>query len=350
MSGEATLGEIAEQFDVWKGLLDDIELLQSDVNHNFGVKEYDDVIFVGAGSSYHLASAAASEFRRTTGEMAYSFPASEVIYFCDYLIKKERKYIAVFFSRSGRTPETIQAMETLRANFRCITVAVSCDPTGPICKHCDIAFPVKNCVEQSIIMTKSFTSMLMVSYMFSMALGEKFTYANYLEQLSEEGKAAFEMQRRIIDRVVAEEPLNKITILGGGPFYALAKESGLKLDEMAFLRSQVLSPNELRHGPIAGVNGSDLIIMFMSDSAKILELRILREAKSLGARTVVFSDRKEAEFDSFADHLMLTGRGLPEQYRGILYIPFIQYMAAKTAIAMGIDPDNPPNLTRVVTY
>jgi len=102
--GMHTLKEIAEQFDTWEGLLEDMDLLEKDVQANFAVREYDDVLFIGAGSSYHLATAAASTFRRITGEMAHAWPSSELLFFHQYMLKSERKYLVVVFSRSGASP------------------------------------------------------------------------------------------------------------------------------------------------------------------------------------------------------------------------------------------------------
>lgn len=348
MAGEATLNEIAGQFDTWASLIEDIGLLETDVKNNFDVKEFDDVIFVGAGTSFHLATAAASSFRYVSGEMALAHSSSDVVYFHRYLLKKERKYLAVFFSRSGRTPETLKALEELRKNYRIAGVAISCDPLSPLCKQCEVSFPVKECFEESMIMTKSFTSMLFVSYMFAMAIGEKFTNTTYIEQFPEEGRASFEMQRRVVEKVVMEAPIERATILGGGPFLGLARECSLKLDEMALLRSQAMSPMELRHGPMAQIGKNDLLIFLMSNSGRSAEIELLYEVKKLEARTLILSDKKEKDFDTLADYLILTGRSLPEQYRGILYVPFIQYMGALAAIRKGIDPDAPPNLTRIV--
>lgn len=126
------------------------------------------------------------------------------------------------------------------------------------------------------------------------------------------------------------------------------RECSLKLDEMALLRSQAMSPMELRHGPMAQIGKNDLLIFLMSNSGRSAEIELLYEVKKLEARTLILSDKKEKDFDTLADYLILTGRSLPEQYRGILYVPFIQYMGALAAIRKGIDPDAPPNLTRIV--
>ena len=346
--GKDTLREIAEQFDTWSGLIEDTELLEQDVQSNFAVREYDDVLFVGAGSSYHLATAAAAAFRRITGEMAHAWPASELLFFHEYLLKEERKYLVVFFSRSGRTTETLEAFSVLRQRYRMASVGITCDPASPLSSTVDLPFPVKNCVERSLIMTKSFTSMLLLSYMFSVAYAEKFTYLNTLEIMPEEGRAAFEQQARAVDRLVREIDGQPVTYLGGGPYLGLAREGALKRDEMARTHSLAMPPLEMRHGPKTAVRPGDVVVALLSTAARREEMVLLYELRQLGARTLVLADKREPEIDEVADTLILTGRGMADDFRGLLYMPFLQYLGCQFAIKNGIDPDTPENLTRVV--
>jgi len=350
MAGNVTLNEIAGQFDVWGGLIEDMELLQQDVNNNFQVREFDEVIFVGAGSSYHLAKAASAAFQFISREGTAAFPSSEVMLFHPYLLKKKRKYVVVFFSRSGETTETLGALDVIQNNYRAATVAISCDPSSTLCDSSDMAFPVKNCIEESNVMTKSFTGMLFVAYMFAAAYSERFASITYLEQLAEEGKSSFEWQRRVIETAAAEAPVDRTTIIGGGPFLGLAREAGLKLDEVAMLRTRACSPLEMRHGPQTSLGESDFVILLHSSSAAPEELSLLSEIKKLGAKTMVLSEKKEPEFDTMADYSVLCGRGVPEHCRGILYMPFMQYLACRIAIDRGLDPDDISGLSRVVAF
>lgn len=348
MPGKVTLQEIAEQFDVWDGLVEDIELLQKDVSVNFQVKEFDDFVFVGAGSSCYLAQSAAATFKFTTGEATHAFSASEVLQFHKFLLKKERKHLVVLFTRSGETTETRAALDLLRSEYRVATIVITCNTQSDILGACDLAFPVKNCVEKSPVMTKSFTGMLFVSYMFASAYGERFTSMNYLQQLGEEGRASFEWQRRVCEQVCDQAPMDRVTLLGGGPLLGIARECGLKLDEVAQLRTRALPPLEFRHGYHTTAGPGDLVVMLMSDSGRANELDLLHEIKNYGSKIMVVSDKKEPAFDMIADYTILTGRGIPEHYRGILYAPFIQYLACLTAMPKGIDPDDPPRVNRVV--
>ena len=347
--GKDTLREIAEQFDTWSGLIEDTELLEQDVQSNFAVREYDDVLFVGAGSSYHLATAAAAAFRRITGEMAHAWPASELLFFHEYLLKEERKYLVVFFSRSGRTTETLEAFSVLRQRYRMASVGITCDPASPLSSTVDLPFPVKNCVEQSLIMTKSFTSMLLLSYLFAAAYGDKFTYMNYLEHLPQEGRMAFEMNRRVVDDLLKTRDPDRATFLGGGPFLGLAREGALKLDEMALYRTPAMTPLEMRHGPKASVGAGDLIVLLMSNTMRAHEMALLDELRGQGASAFVLADKREKDFDYLAEAVVLTGRGMSEDIRGILYMPFLQYLGCQAALKRGLDPDEPANLTRIVT-
>jgi glucosamine--fructose-6-phosphate aminotransferase (isomerizing) len=346
--GRDTLNEIENQFDTWAGLIEDLELLQKDVSANFAVREYDDVLFIGAGSSHHLAVAAAATFRRITGEAAIAAAASEILFFHKNILKPERQYLVVLFSRSGATTETLAAAALLRDNYRSAFVAVTCDPASPLCRFAEVSFPVKNCVERSLIMTKSFTSMLLLSYMFSVSYAEKFTYLNTMEIMPEEGRAAFEQQARAIDRLVRELDDQHVTYLGGGPYLGLAREAALKRDEMARTHSLAMPPLEMRHGPKTAVRPGDIIVALLSTAARREEMVLLYELRQLGARTLVLADKREPEIDEVADTLILTGRGIADDFRGLLYMPFLQYLGCQYAIKKGIDPDSPENLTRVV--
>ena len=64
---------------------------------------------------------------------------------------------------------------------------------------------------------------------------------------------------------------------------------------------------------------------------------------------LLLADQKEPLMDELANALLLTGRGLPEEIRGMLYMPFVQYLACNVALRRGVDPDAPQHLTRVVT-
>ena len=66
---------------------------------------------------------------------------------------------------------------------------------------------------------------------------------------------------------------------------------------------------------------------------------MLEEMRNLGAGLLTLGESgTNVSFDS----------GLQEEIRNVLYLPVLQLMAYYRAVAKGLDPDQPKNLTSVV--
>jgi glucosamine--fructose-6-phosphate aminotransferase (isomerizing) len=70
--------------------------------------------------------------------------------------------------------------------------------------------------------------------------------------------------------------------------------------------------------------------------------------QGLGARTLALVEDASVFTDWQADHVIELHSGLDEWERGLLYLPVLQRMAYYRAMAKGLDPDRPNNLTAVV--
>jgi glucosamine--fructose-6-phosphate aminotransferase (isomerizing) len=77
----------------------------------------------------------------------------------------------------------------------------------------------------------------------------------------------------------------------------------------------------------------------LSDANRFHEARVLAEMKMLGAAVAVLGESDaDVELES----------QIPESVRGVLYLPVLQLMAFHRAVAKGLNPDRPNNLTAVV--
>src|SRR5208283_16117 len=157
-SGAATLREIHSQPEVWGRCLNtldklDLELLAGDKNpmtHEW--------LFVGCGTSYYLAQAAAATFTVLTGTTARAVPASEILLFPKLAFPvSDAGFFPVLISRSGHTSEVLQVAEYLKQHG-IEFLAVTCDG-NELTKLSSrmLKLPVN---EESTVMTSSFTSML----------------------------------------------------------------------------------------------------------------------------------------------------------------------------------------------
>ncbi len=120
-------------------------------------------LFVGCGSSYYLAMAAAASWSAITGMRARAIPASELLLFPELVSggHGRGKMAAVVISRSGRTSETVRAARLLEREKNIRVLAVTGTPDQPLEQVATATLPLLPCDEQSTVMTRSFTSMLL---------------------------------------------------------------------------------------------------------------------------------------------------------------------------------------------
>ena len=87
----------------------------ADVSRFWQAGAFEQVIFTGCGSTYHLSKSAAALFQSLTGIPAFFYPGSELALFPEIVYPKDRSILLVTLSRSGKTTETLGAVPVFRA-------------------------------------------------------------------------------------------------------------------------------------------------------------------------------------------------------------------------------------------
>jgi glucosamine--fructose-6-phosphate aminotransferase (isomerizing) len=146
-------------------------------------------------------------------------------------------------------------------------------------------------------------------------------------------------------RIGENSDLTKYAFVGSGPFFGQAHESQLKVKEMVLLPADAYPTLDFRHGPQSNVDPRMLITMFLSDSARAEEDKFVRDMKALDGITWVLCDRADDQIRQSADYLLEIRSGLSELARGVLYMPAVQYMAYYRSLSLGLNPDEPRNLS-----
>src|SRR4029077_10304020 len=118
-------------------------------------------LFVGCGSSYYIALAAAASWSAITQTRARAVPASELLLFPELVLAGVGEVAAVVISRSGQTSETVRAAQLLEREKNIRVLAVTGTPNQPLEQSATATLPLLPCDEQSTVMTRSFTSMLL---------------------------------------------------------------------------------------------------------------------------------------------------------------------------------------------
>ncbi|MFZ0885657.1 MAG: SIS domain-containing protein [Candidatus Acidiferrales bacterium] len=302
-------------------------------------------IFIGCGSSFYLAQAAAASWSILTGDRSRAVPASEVTLFAQLFPVPCQP---VLITRSGHTSEVLQAAKYLETNLRLRTLAITCGTDTPIEKiaaHC-ITLPFAD--EKSTVMTRSFTSMLLTLQSLAAIRGDRSGFLDQLRDLPDEVAARMAAIQVTIKSLVDARNFADYVFLGQGPFFGIAQESMLKVKEMSCSYAQAFHTLEFRHGPKAIVSPETLITFIISESGFEAEVAVLEEIKKLGGATLVIANAGNSAIRRAADYFVELSLDLPEAARVAPSVIPGQLLGFHTGIKKGLNPDEPRNLSRVV--
>lgn len=254
------------------------------------------IAVIGCGTSWFMAQSYAW-LREAAGlGETDAFAASEAFV--------DRGYDAVVaLTRSGTTTEVLQLVERLRGNVR--TVGVIGDETSPLVDLVDDAITLPFADEQSVVQTRFATTALAL---MRASLGESLdaAIADAEQVVAEEVDA---------DLAAAEQ----YSFLGRGWTVGLAHEAALKMREASQSWTESYPAMEYRHGPIS-IAAPGRVTWHFGLAPDGLADEVRRTGARFEARAI----------DPMADLVRA------------------QRVALSRALARGLDPDTPRNLSRSV--
>jgi len=344
--GTHTLDEILSQPRCWRECFRALAGQIPAVREKFDAPA--EALFVGCGSSHYIAQAAASGWTHLTRSEARAVPASELLLFPELVLSNEHARRPILISRSGHTSEILKAAQFLELERNIRTLAVSCDAHQPLKEISTDSLILAAADEQSMVMTRSFTSMLLGLELLAASVAERTADSESLMRLADRTEPLIEGLRARVEEFVASHDFADYVFLAQGPFYGVASESMLKVKEMSCSYAQCFHTLEFRHGPRAIVGPETLVTFFLSETGWEAETEVLEEVKGLGAVTFVVANRADAAVRRAADFLVVWELDLPEFIRPAAYVVAGQLLGFYTGIKKGLDPDQPRNLSRVV--
>lgn len=343
MRGARTLQEIGEQADAWTAAIRIFEGRSAEVRQFFQKHSPDEVIFTGCGSSYYLSLTAAVVFQQTTEVRAKAVPASEILQFPGGVFVKGSRPVLVASSRSGTTTETLRAVEVVQRRG-IPALSLTCAPRSPLARHADLSLDSPKGGEQSVVMTKSFSSLLLLGLLLADSCGSDPVLHRALRRLPALGRRVVKVALNLTREVGAGA--SSFIFLGAGPMHGIAREAMLKMTEMAQRPAVAYHPLEFRHGPIAVAGPGTVAVLLGSRSGARLEAGLVRDLRRYGA--MVFHLRDEWKALAEADVDVTLDAGFPDEARCLLYLPFVQGLAYHRSVGAGLNPDRPRHLTSVV--
>jgi glucosamine--fructose-6-phosphate aminotransferase (isomerizing) len=343
--GRYTSAEILSQPETWEKCLRELKETNQLQKLSCALPSGVEWLFIGCGSSFYVAQVAAATWSLLTGENARAAPASEVLLFPKTLPARCQP---VLISRSGRTSEAVEAANYLERQLGLRTLAITCESGTPIEEASAYVIRLLAADEKSNVMTRSFSSMLLVLQALAAVRAGREDFLDALLRLPEKAQKWLAKARAAAENAMNSQDFADYVFLGQGPLYGIAQEATLKITEMSCVYAQPFHTLEFRHGPKAMVSSDTLLTFFLGESGLGAETAVVQEMKALGAKTLVIVNRADSAVTKAADFLIELGLDVPEAARAVVALFPGKWLALQTALRKGFNPDEPRNLTRVV--
>ncbi len=323
-----------------------------------GKKELENInriYIVACGTAFYAGQVGKFLIERIARIPVNSEVASEFRY-KDPLIDEHTLMIVV--SQSGETADTLAAMRLAQSKGARVLGVVNAVGSSIAREADDVLYTLAG-PEIAVASTKAFSAQVVAMYLLTLHIAQE------LNKISPEEfakiKAALEELPSLVNNILtkAAPAIEKFTqkyihsknvfYIGRGLDYIVGMEGSLKLKEIAYLHSEPYAAGELKHGPIALIEDSTLVVGIVTQE-DLFEKTVsnIREVKARGAKVLAIAMSGNTEIEKYADdviyiprtHWMLTSllANIPQQL-------FAYYMARD----LGNDVDKPRNLAKSVT-
>lgn len=337
-AGFHTRREILSQPEAWRGVLSTLATEKAAAQALYRSARFEQVAFIGCGSTYYLSLAAAAALQRTAGVRACGLPASEV-WRNPFALPPAERTLLVAVSRSGETTETLRACETFRRNGNGAILTLSCYPGRALTTLGDLNLVFPSIQEESVAQTRAFTGLYLATLILSALWADDAALLDELSRLPDALAPLLEKYGPAAEQLGADLSLDRFYFLGSGLRYGLACELSLKMKEMTLSHSEPFYFMEFRHGPKSMITSTALAVGLIAEERRNDESAVLEEVASLGGRTLTIGPHAvDIPF----------GSSFSEIASAPLYLPFGQMLALGRSLAKGLNPDQPKHLDAVV--
>ena len=319
--------------------------------HTNELKEIDNIIMLGCGTSYHAGLFSSHIFKEISGlNLVQVIDGAE---FSKYDIPKIGKTALIFISQSGETRDLSKCLEIGKDNNLLMLGVINVvDSLIAREVHCGVYLNAGK--EMGVASTKAFTCQVIALYLISIwfAQNKNINELKRTKIITDLRRLPLDIKETIINSIKFSKKIakylqnkNSTFILGKGKSEASAKEGSLKIKEIGYLHTEAYSSSSLKHGPYAILDGNVPIILllpkndFLNRNLSVADEIIARKTDVIGISDIELDDRfkyklKVSKNSTFADLLTI--------------IP-MQLIAYELAIRKGHNPDLPNNLCKSVT-
>ncbi len=266
--------------------------------------------------------------------------------------------LVLTISQSGETADTLAALRHAQDLGMDMTMTICNVATSAMVKETKAHYITRAGVEIGVASTKAFTTQLAALYLLALAICKE--KGRLTPEREEQAIRELRHLPKSMDVVLKQETeikkwaelfadKNNALFLGRGAHYPIALEGALKLKEISYIHAEGYPAGELKHGPLALVDGNMPVVTVAPNDELIEKLKSnMQEVRARKGVLFVFSDADSNIEPSDGIHVIK----LPENYGDlspILHVLPLQLLAYHTALVRGTDVDKPRNLAKSVT-
>ncbi|WP_320130875.1 glutamine--fructose-6-phosphate transaminase (isomerizing) [uncultured Sphaerochaeta sp.] len=311
------------------------------------LKECTHLLIVGCGSAYHAGMVAKYVIEHFAGISVEVDFASELRYRTPLC---KRGDVCIVISQSGETADTLASLRLLKS-LGVKTIALTNVVGSTISREADLVMYTQAGPEIAVASTKALTTQLMCLYLIAMVLekGKDKLLLVKLKQIPSLAQTLLDKQDDIQRFAARQFNKNKVFFMGRLTDYAISMESALKLKEISYTHSESFAAGELKHGPIALVDESTLVVAMCTHPSLYRKMDSnIKEVKARGATALVITFDNVHDFDATADEVFRIPETEP-YFTPMLTVIVSQLYAYYCSVLKGNDPDKPRNLAKSVT-
>ena len=315
-------------------------------------KDLKRLTIAACGTAYHAAVMGQHLLEKIAGVHTMAAIASEYRYSSMPPMEGE-VFMAV--SQSGETADTLAALTHKKAQgLRCLALSNVIGST--IAREADCVMYTLAGPEIAVASTKAYLTQVLVFEILALDLAnlrgimsdeELKARISELACLPDQVSEILNQKQTVEDFVQTQKNCHDIFFIGRLMDYASSLEAALKLKEISYLHSEAYAAGELKHGTIALVDESCLVVVTATQS-EVLEktLANMEEVRARGAKLLLLGHFPSNHFN---DCTVWNIPNCNDCYAPILSTVYAQLFAYYMAKMHGCDIDKPRNLAKSVT-
>jgi len=348
------LKEIFEQSKVLSNTLEgratSLEVLRASFgDHALGIfDQVKQIHIVACGTSYHAGLIAKYWLESLAQMPTYVEIASEYRY-REIVVQEQTLFVTI--SQSGETADTLAALYKAKTKNYLATFAICNIASSTLVRESECVWLTRAGVEIGVASTKAFTTQLAALLMLATVLCRDERAQDALmqiQQLPAQVERVLKINAEIESLAALFVHKAHALFLGRGVEYPVALEGALKLKEISYIHAEAYPAGELKHGPLALVDGNMPVVVVAPNDELLDKLKSnLHEVSARGGQLIVFVDDSQVWATNGARLIPVPQCG--PWITPIIYTIPLQLLAYHVAVAKGTDVDQPRNLAKSVT-